>query len=112
MLLGVLVGGVNGLLGVGGGSLLVPALVFWFRVPDHEAHGSSILTIGLTSVVSAWVYAWRGLVDWPLALQVAAGGMAGAVAGALLLKRLRAVQLRRIYGLFLLLLGGRMLMGS
>ena len=107
----MLVGGVNGLLGVGGGTLLVPALVFWFRLPDHEAHGTSILTVGLTSVVSAWIYATRGMVDWPLAAQVAAGGMVGAVAGARLMKRLQARQLRRAYGIFLLLLRVRMVWG-
>lgn len=106
---GLLVGAVNGLLGVGGGTLLVPALVFWFRLPDHQAHGTAILTVGLTSVVSAWVYAGRGLVDWSLAAQVAAGGVVGALAGARLMRSLRPRTLRQMYGIFLVLLGLRML---
>ncbi|WP_148235678.1 sulfite exporter TauE/SafE family protein [Thermaerobacter marianensis] len=106
---GLLVGGVNGLLGVGGGTLLVPALVYWFGVPDHRAHGTSILVVGLTSLISAWVYASRGMVDPSLALQVAAGGMVGAALGAWWMERLRPRVLRRVYGGFLLILGLRML---
>ncbi|EKP94002.1 putative permease [Thermaerobacter subterraneus DSM 13965] len=106
---GVLTGGVNGLLGVGGGTLLVPALVYWFGVPDHRAHGTSILVVGLTSIISAAVYAARGLVDVQLAWQVAAGGMVGAAVGARWMERLQPRGLRRLYGWFLLLLGLRMM---
>ncbi|GAB6875948.1 sulfite exporter TauE/SafE family protein [Thermaerobacter litoralis] len=105
---GFLVGGVNGLLGVGGGTLLVPALVYWFGLPDHRAHGTSILVVGLTSIISAWVYARRGLVEPALAWQVALGGMVGAALGARWMERLRPRALRRVYGWFLLLLGLRM----
>ena len=106
---GVIVGGINGLLGVGGGTLLVPALVYWFGVPDHRAHGTSILVVGLTSLISAGVYASRGLIDGSLAVQVAAGGMIGAALGARWMGSLRPRCLRRIYGGFLLALGLRML---
>ncbi|WPD19822.1 sulfite exporter TauE/SafE family protein [Thermaerobacter composti] len=106
---GVVVGGVNGLLGVGGGTLLVPALVYWFGVPDHRAHGTSILVVGLTSLISAGVYATRGMVDPSLAAQVAAGGVIGAALGARWMAYLRPRGLRRLYGAFLLALGLRML---
>lgn len=108
LLAGLLVGAVNGLLGIGGGTLLVPALVYWFGIPDHRAHGTSILVVGLTSLISAWVYAKRGLMDLSLAWQVAAGGTVGAALGALWMERLQPRALRRVYGWFLLLLGLRM----
>jgi len=107
--LGLVTGLVNGTLGVGGGSFLVPVLVLWRRMEEHMAHGTSLAAIGAISAVSAAVYATNRFIDLPLALKVTAGGVIGGYLGARLMALLPAVWLRRIFGLFLAFAAIRML---
>jgi uncharacterized membrane protein YfcA len=100
---------VNGFLGVGGGTVLVPGLTLWLGVEEHEGHGTALAVIVPTALLSALVYAHKGLVDWSLALQIALGGVVGAYAGACLMPRLSAHTLRWVYGSFLLFAGYQLL---
>jgi len=103
---GFFVGLVNGLLGAGGGMLAVP-LLKKLSLDDKEAHSSSIAVILPLSVLSALLYLWQGTVSIKSALPYIPFGIVGAVAGALLLKKLPDVWIRRIFGVFLLYAAGR-----
>lgn len=107
--IGFMTGVVNGFLGVGGGTFLIPALVFGLKVPEHLAHGSTVATILPTSIVSTIVYASNRLLDVNLATKVALGGMVGAYIGARLMNRLSPTTLRRIFAIFIFIAGLRML---
>lgn len=109
VVIGFVTGIVNGFLGVGGGTFLIPALVFGLKVPEHLAHGSTVATILPTSIVSTFVYASNRLLDVSLAVKVALGGMVGAYIGARLMNRLSPTTLRRIFALFIFAAGLRML---
>lgn len=109
MLIGLAAGLVNGLLGVGGGTVLVPALTLWKQVPDHQAHGTTLAVILPTSVASVLVYSQRGYLDWRLALWLAAGGATGSYLGARLLERLSEATLRKVFAVFLILAGLQLL---
>jgi uncharacterized membrane protein YfcA len=92
--LGLLGGGVgllSGLFGIGGGFLIVPGLMLAARMPLAEAASASLVAVTAFGLASASSYAWSGLVDWPIALLLMAGGAAGAIAGT----RLNAVLVRR-----------------
>ena len=94
ILIGIAVGVASGLFGVGGGIIIVPALVYLLGYDQKLASGTSLLAIVLPALVGVVSYGMRGDVDYLLALLLAVGSIVGAPIGAWLLKRLpkRAVQ--------------------
>ena len=111
ILLGAVVGILGGLLGVGGGTILVPILVLAERVPQHVAQGVSLLMILPTGIVGAWSHARHGHVVRALLPSLMAGGALGALLGALLAHRIESGTLSRIFAIFLLLVSVQMIFG-
>jgi uncharacterized protein len=104
------VGVLSGLVGVGGGFLIVPALVLLAGVPMAGAVGTSLAVITLNSFSGFAKYLkvieHEGLVlDWTVLLTVAAVGIVGSYAGHRLARRLPQTTLRRLFGVFLVLMG-------
>lgn len=89
--LGAGVGLLSGVFGIGGGFLIVPGLMLAARMTLTEAASASLVSVTAFGLASASSYAWSGLVDWPVALLLVAGGAAGALTGT----RLNAVLARR-----------------
>lgn len=87
-LIGVAAGFLSGLFGVGGGTLIVPALVLWLGVNQRLAAGISVTAILPTSIVGATTYAVQGNVDWIAAIALAVGIIFGAQLGSALLQKL------------------------
>ncbi|WP_137132917.1 sulfite exporter TauE/SafE family protein [Rhizobium sp. FY34] len=83
-------GGASGFFGIGGGFLIVPALMFATGMPMINAVGTSLLAVTTFGLATAINYSLSGLVDWVLAGQFIAGGMVGGIAGTLLATRLSA----------------------
>ena len=108
MLLGGVAGFLAGLLGIGGGALLVPALVFLLSVDQHTAQGVSLAVIVPTAIVGAATHYRHGNVLPRLAIGLGLAAIVGAVAGAWLSGLLDASLLRRAFGLLLLTMGLRM----
>jgi len=92
----------SGLLGIGGGAIVVPAMVYLLKSRQHEAHGTSLVVMIPIAVVGAVILGRSHDVDVPVGAAVAAGAMGGAVLGARLAQRLSAVALRRAFGLAVL----------
>jgi uncharacterized protein len=101
-----------GLFGVGGGVLLVPLLVIGLRRPQHVAHATSLVAILFTAVSGTARFAIDGAVAFPAAALLAVGGITGAQFGARLLPRISEVRLRRAFGVLLLVVAGRLLLGA
>lgn len=93
-LLGLGIGFLAGLLGVGGGFLLVPAFIHWFKMPTKVALGTSLAVIALTVAVNALGQNQAGNIDWRVALLLTAGVIPGARLGALLAIRAQERRLR------------------
>jgi uncharacterized protein len=116
LLTGVLSGLLAGLFGVGGGVIVVPALIFLFGhlgfggdwIP-HLAVGSSLAAIVGTGAASALSHHRRGSVRWDLVLALAPGIVLGAGAGALVAGALPELWLTRVFAAFLAFVGLRML---
>jgi uncharacterized protein len=72
-----------GFFGIGGGFLIVPGLVFASGMAMIEAIGTSLFCVGSFGLTAALNYAFSGLVDWPIALEFIAGGVAGGWLGTL-----------------------------
>jgi uncharacterized membrane protein YfcA len=89
LLVGLGAGFLSGIFGVGGGILIVPGLVFFAKMDQRRAHGTSlaaVLPISLASLVTYWSH---DHVDWHVALWLAIGAVGGAILGTKLLKTAR-----------------------
>lgn len=84
ILIGFAAGVIAGLLGVGGGSLFVPALTLGLGLSQIDAEATSLLAIIPVAIVGAWRQNARGNVDLPMAGAIGLLAVAGAVGGAAL----------------------------
>jgi uncharacterized membrane protein YfcA len=109
VIVGFLVGGLGGLLGVGGGTILVPILVLGEGYPQHLAQGVSLLMILPTGIVGAISHARHGHVMVRVLPALMVGGAAGALLGAFLAHRIESASLTRLFALFLLVVGAQMI---
>jgi uncharacterized membrane protein YfcA len=100
---GLLVGSLTGIVGVGGGFLIVPALVL-MRMPLREAVGTSLLVITGTCVVGFLGYLGHVRLDWVAVALVAAGTLPGIAMGSYLHELVPQSVLRRAFAVFLVLI--------
>ena len=89
VLLGLAAGMLSGVFGVGGGILIVPGLLFFAKMDQRRAHGTSLATVLPISISSLMTYWAHGHVDWPVASFLAIGGIVGALIGTKLLKTVK-----------------------
>lgn len=101
----IAVGLLTGLVGIGGGFLVVPALVLLARVPMKQAVGTSLLVIAMNSVSGFAGYAGRAHVPWGFMAGFTSIAAAGILAGTYLVQFVSQRALKRAFALFLLLIG-------
>ena len=102
---GLLVGSLTGIVGVGGGFLIVPALVL-MRMPLRQAVGTSLLVITGTCVVGFLGYLGHVSLDWTAVALVAAGTLPGIAMGSYLHQFIPQSILRRGFAVFLVVMAG------
>jgi len=112
LLVGLVVGIVSGIVGIGGGILFVPALVWLAGMDQHRAQGTSLgallLPVGLFAFLE---YYRKGNADLRIALLLGAGFLVGGYFGAVGAHHIPELWLRRIFALTLIAVGGRMWFG-
>jgi uncharacterized membrane protein YfcA len=86
--LGLATGTLSGFFGIGGGFLIVPALMLATGMPIMNAVSSSLVAVTAFGLTTAGSYAWSGLISWELAGTFIAGGIAGGLIGTRLARRL------------------------
>lgn len=99
------VGVLTGLVGIGGGFLVVPALVLLAGVPMREAVGTSLLVIAMNSASGFAGYAGTVHVDWGFLAGFTAVAVAGALVGTVLVSRVPQATLKRVFAVFLIGMG-------
>ena len=109
---GVVTGVTSGLLGVGGGTLMVPFLTLAAGFSQHAAEATSLLVVLPTAIVGSLVLHRRGVGDLWLALRFGTLGAVGGVLGALLALALPGHVLKIIFACFLLLVSVRLVRDS
>jgi uncharacterized protein len=109
---GVVTGAASGLLGVGGGTLMVPFLTLAAGMSQHAAEATSLLVVLPTAIVGSLVLRRRGIGDLGLALRFGALGAVGGILGALLALALPGHVLRIVFACFLLLVSVRLVRDS
>lgn len=106
---GLVVGAATGLVGAGGGFLVVPALVLLGGLGMREAIGTSLVVISVKSFAGYAGHATHVQVDWQLAGIVTAAAVVGSIGGALLAHRVPQQALRKIFGVFVLVMAAFLL---
>ncbi len=110
VLIGLVAGFYGALFGVGGGTIIVPALIWLGRKPKVAA-ATSLAAIGITAVAGAIFYAWYGEVHVLYALLVGIPAAAGAILGTTFQQRLQSRVLMALFAALLAAIGIKLVIG-
>ena len=108
-LIGLFGGVTSGLFGVGGGIVMVPAMVFLLHTNIKTAIGTSLVVIIPTALTGAFKHHQLGNIDWRMAGSLVPLAIVGGFLGAALTKSLPAETLKKLFGGFIILAGCRLL---
>jgi uncharacterized membrane protein YfcA len=103
--LSFIVGFLSGIFGIGGGVLLVPAMMVFFRVPPNVAAATSMFVILLSSTVNSVQHMFYGNILWMYALALIPGAWIGGKVGPYIMQRIKAKTFVLIFRVLLLLVG-------
>lgn len=107
--LGLTAGILSGLIGIGDGIIIVPALLFLFGFSQHQAQGTTLaLMVPPISPPAAWMYYKQGNVNFEVAMRICIGFFPGGFLGAKLATVISNVALERIFGVAMLAIAIKM----
>jgi len=113
ILLGLVAGGVSGIVGIGGGVIIVPALVLLFGFTQKTAQGTTLaLLVPPVGILAAYTYYKHGNVNLGAAGFIIIGFVLGSLLGARYVAHLSNATVVRIFGVFLLLLAVEMIINA
>jgi uncharacterized membrane protein YfcA len=108
VVVGIMIGFLGAVMGIGGGFILVPIMIYWLRVPTSTVIGTSMVLTLVTMTFATLLHAITNhLVDAVLALILMVGGVTGAQFGARAGQKIRSEQLRLLLGILILAVGIR-----
>lgn len=96
--IGITAGIVNGIFGSGGGTIVVPSLIFLIGMEDYKAHATAISIILPLSAISTIIYLINNTIPIKQSLMVMTGGLFGSFLGAKFLHKIPVHMLRKIFG--------------
>ena len=110
VVLGISAGILSGLIGIGGGVIIVPALLFLFGFSQHQAQGTTLaLLVPPIGILAAWTYYQQGYVDMKVAALICIGFFAGGFIGAKIATHVSNAILERIFGIALFIISLKMM---
>lgn len=110
IILGLIAGALSGLIGIGGGIIIIPALVFLFGLSQHEAQGTTLaLMVPPVGILAAWTYYKQGYVDLQMAAFICIGFFIGGFIGAKFATSISGTLLQKIFGASLFLVSIKMM---
>ncbi|MDD2580413.1 MAG: sulfite exporter TauE/SafE family protein [Desulfuromonadaceae bacterium] len=113
IIIGIIGGVTSGLFGIGGGIVIVPALIYWAGFSQHKAIGTSLaVLLPPVGVAAALEYYRRGNVDIKAAMIIAAAMLIGAWGGAILANQMKGPYLRLLFGVFVTGIGLYLIYGA
>lgn len=113
IILGLFAGVISGLIGIGGGVIIVPVLVFLFGLSQHQAQGTTLaLLVPPIGFLAAYTYYKQGYVDLRIAALICIGFFIGGLFGAKFANILPDVVLKKIFAIALFLIALKMFVGK
>lgn len=113
VVIGILAGIIAGGMGVGGGIIIVPALVFFFGMSQHQAQGTSLaVLLPPISLLAVFKYQKEGYIDYKFAIILALAFFLGSYLGGLFAVNLPAKTLKKLFGVLMLIAGIKMIFGK
>jgi hypothetical protein len=110
LLIGLLVGVVSGVVGIGGGILFVPALIWFAGMSQHKAQGTSLgALLAPVGILAFMEYYRKGNADLKVALLLAVGFLIGGYFGAVGAQHISDLWLRRVFAVTMIAVGGELL---
>jgi len=110
IIIGLSAGIISGLLGVGGAIVIVPALVYFFGMTQHQAQGTSIaILLFPIGLLAFWNYYRNGYVNFRFAIVVMVAFLLGGYLGSLFSAQIPDKALRILFGILLLVVGIKMI---
>ena len=100
-----IISGFVGRMGIGGGTILIPLLVFFFNVKQQVAQSINLLSFIPLSIVAIFVHLKNRNIDLKLSLYIIFPGLLGALYGSKLATSISSIHLKKVFGSFLLLMG-------
>jgi uncharacterized membrane protein YfcA len=111
-LIGLFGGIASGLFGVGGGVIMVPAMVYFLNLPIKTAIGTSLVVIVPTAIAGSAKHFTQGNIHWATAWSLIPTAVVGGVLGTWLTSIIPAAGLKRAFGGFIILIGLRLLLAK
>ncbi|MDA0714095.1 MAG: sulfite exporter TauE/SafE family protein [Bacteroidetes bacterium] len=109
ILIGLMAGILGGFIGVGGGIIVVPAMIYFMGMGQHTAQGTSLaMMLPPIGLLAVWNYHKEGAVDMKAAMILAIGFIIGGYLGSKLSLRLDETKVKFVFGLFMVLVAIRM----
>ncbi|ENH96828.1 hypothetical protein J416_09024 [Gracilibacillus halophilus YIM-C55.5] len=109
VLIGLIVGILSGFFGIGGGSLMVPAMILFFAFPPHIATATSMFIILSLSIVSSFTHIFLGHIVWKYVWAFIPGAWFGGTLGAKVNQQLQSKTIERFLRVILLFIGLRLI---
>jgi hypothetical protein len=112
LVIGLLAGLLSGLIGIGGGVIMVPLLLL-VGLSQHEAQGTSLTVLAVpVTALAAFTYYKEGYVDWRYAAIIAVCFVVGGYIGSKFAIQIEEKMLKKIFGVVLLLMAGKLIFGK
>lgn len=113
IIVGLLAGMLSGFVGVGGGIIMVPALVWLLGYSQHQAQGTSLGVLMLPVVFLAVRNYWKqGMIDWKVVMVIAVAFVAGGYLGSKGALSLPADTVKRVFGVVLLVVAIKLILNK
>lgn len=111
IIIGILAGVLSGLVGVGGGVIMVPLMVLFFGMTQHQAQGTSLAVLAVpVTAVAVYNYYQEGHINIKFALIIAIFFVIGSIIGSKFAISLDQKTLKKIFAIILIVIAGKMLL--
>ena len=110
IVIGLFAGILSGLIGIGGGIIIIPALILLLGLSQHEAQGTTLaMMVPPIGIFAAWIYYKNGYVNLPIAIFLCIGFLFGGLIGAKFATNISNIVLQKIFGTALFLIALKMI---
>ena len=111
IIIGITAGIISGLFSTGGGMILVPAFIHFFKLNEKEARSTSIMCVLAMVITTSFFYAKNNYINFALAIECAIGGIVGGFIGSKLLNKLNEKFLKILFIVFIVYVGIKFIIG-